>query len=168
MRTVSSPAQTELVKQVTQPGFFVELTFASQVVRWCSFGDTTWNSLIWIGQNFQVGGLSSDGMQATISVWDSDAAYRTLAVTDGGLRNRSVKIWTAQFPALADDDPNLIFQGVGDGVAVQPFVKHHSQTTGRTGYRFDSLVHMVNPMRMLFAHQARLPLDDAQRSTKFM
>lgn len=118
MRTVSVDSAAEIVKAITQPGFFVRLAFAAGTVRLCSFGTTTWNSESWTGQNFQVSGMRGDGKAAMVSIWDADASFRTLALTDGGIRNRSVEIWQAQRPALAAGDPNMIFYGVGDSVQI--------------------------------------------------
>lgn len=116
MRTVSTPTLTAIGGSVTQPGYFLELQFSSLTVRLCSFGATTWNSLTWNGANFSVGGMDGTGRKATVSLWDADAALRTLALTDDGIRNRIVTIWKAQAAALAADDPNMVFYGVGDAV----------------------------------------------------
>lgn len=118
MRTVSAPSTAEILKSITQPGWFVQLEFASATVRLCSFGTTTWNSLTWTGANFAVGSFSGDGKRAQVSIWDFDASFRTLALTEGGIRNRTVTIWQAQRPALADTDPNMVFYGVGDQVNI--------------------------------------------------
>lgn len=115
MRPVSGPSSVEIVKTITAPGLFVELQFASGTVRLCSFGATDWNGHSWIGANFQIDGLDGDGKTARVSLWDPNAAFRTLAVS-GGIRNRPIKMWQAQFPALGAGDPNMIFSGAGDGV----------------------------------------------------
>lgn len=117
MRTVSSPSQVKIALPVTQPGWFVELAFASGTVRICSFGTTSWNSLTWTGANFTVDGMSGDGRAARLSIWDPTAAYRTISV-GGGIRNRAVKIWQAQAGALLAGDPNMVYKGVGDGVNI--------------------------------------------------
>lgn len=116
MRTVTAPTLAAISGSVTRPGWFAELQFSSLTVRSCSFGTTIWNSLTWTGANFTVSGMAGDGRRATLSFWDSDAALRTLALTDDGIRNRRVTIWKAQADALADDDPNVVFYGVGDAV----------------------------------------------------
>jgi hypothetical protein len=118
MRTVSSPSQTEIVKPITQPGYFVELQFGGGTVRLCSFGTTTWNSLTWTGESFEMTGPDADGLTAGIVLWDMDAGFRTLATTSGGIRNKIVKIWEAQLPALGVGDPNMIFYGIGDEVHI--------------------------------------------------
>ncbi len=84
-------------------------------MRICSFGTTTWNSLVWTGANFIADSFAGDGKAGRVSLWDPDAAFRTLAL-GGGIRNRRVTAWQAQFPALDAGDPNMIFYGVGDTV----------------------------------------------------
>ena len=118
MRTVSSPAQTEILKTVTQPIFLVEIQFASGLVRLSTGGDLTWNSLIWVGANFSVDGFGGDGRTARISIWDPVAAIRTAALTNGGCRNRAITIWQLQAAAVGASDANVIFSGVGDSVQV--------------------------------------------------
>lgn len=118
MRPVSAPSAAEIIKPITQPGWFVQLEFVSATTRLCSFGTTSWNSLTWSGANVQIDGLTGDGKRARVSLWDFDAAFRTLALTDGGIRNRGVTVWQAQRPALDDADPNMVFYGVGDQVRI--------------------------------------------------
>jgi hypothetical protein len=114
-RDVTSAVATEILKPVTQPGYFIELAFASGTVRHCTFGTTTWNSLTWTGMQVQCDGMDGEGKQARVSYWDPDATMRTLCI-GGGIRNRQIKVWKAQYAALGATDPNMIFYGVGDSV----------------------------------------------------
>lgn len=118
MRTVTAASLATLGGPVTRPGFFVQFEFPGDTVRLCSFGTTTWNSLTWTGANITVDGLQGDGKRARVTVFDADASFRTLALTDGGIRNRTVTIWQGQRAALADTDPNMVFYGAGDSVSI--------------------------------------------------
>jgi len=116
VRTISAPSATEITGPITQPGWFVQLDFFDGSTRLCSFGTLTWNALSWTGQNFQVDNMAGDGKRARVSIWDPTAAFRTLALSNGGIRNRGVTIWEAQRAALGAGDPNMTFFGVGDAV----------------------------------------------------
>lgn len=118
MRTVSGASAAEILLPITQPGFLVELQFSTGTIRLSSFGTITWNSLTWTGANMQVDGFAGDGKAARVSLWDANAAFRTLVLTGGGIRNRTIKIWQAQYPALAVGDPNMVFYGVGDSASI--------------------------------------------------
>jgi hypothetical protein len=113
-RTLSSAAQTEVVKPDNALGFLVEIAFDTFTGRYCTYGDVTWNSLLFRGVPMQVGGLATDGAAVKLRFFDADASMRTLCLTKPGVRNRPIKVWKFYVNALGASDPIQVFNGVGD------------------------------------------------------
>lgn len=119
MRTVSAPTGTEIAKKETSLGWLVEITFPSYTGRYSSYGQLTWNSLLFVGAKLKVPQIDPDAGSAQIQFFDPDAALRTLFLTGNGARNATVKIWKAYIAALGASDPLFIFSGVGDAVRIK-------------------------------------------------
>lgn len=116
LRTLSSPMNAAVVGPITQPGYLVELQFSEQTVRLSTFGALTWNGVPWVGASMMCDSFDEAWLRARVTIFDPVAAYRTIALTGGGIRNRSVRIWKAYATALAIGDPVEIFTGVGDAI----------------------------------------------------
>lgn len=113
-RDVSAPTIAAAGAGVSRPAWFLEINWPDFSTRLCSYGEQTWNDLLWAGGGFEVAGFDRDGKPTQVSLVDPGHDYRTL-VLGVGLRDRLVRLWKGYIDALADDDPVLIFEGYADG-----------------------------------------------------
>lgn len=111
-RTVTVQMANATGAQGTRPGYFIEVVGAV-TYRWCTRGDTTWNSLVWVGMPVSVSGVGSGGNGAnvpTVNVADPSGAAIADALS-GAIKDASVRIWVMDAGALAASDPALVFVG---------------------------------------------------------
>ena len=112
--SVGGTFETKLSAGITQPGFLLEIEFAT-TVRWSTRGTLTWNSLTWTGREFGVQMSGGRGMDArlTLTFNNHDNSIGTLCLADG-IGNRNVRLWkfTGNTPSLTDC--SQIFGGIGD------------------------------------------------------
>lgn len=118
-RTLSSGAATEVARPVTLPGYLVSIAF-SVPVRLSTRGDVTWDAMAWSAAHFVCNGLAIDGtpeQDGSLVFTDTDGTIAALILSEG-IQNRAVNVWKLYGETPADDDPVLIFSGVGDGYAM--------------------------------------------------
>lgn len=113
MRALSTATAAEVAAGVNRPAYFVEIQFATQAVRLCTYGTLDWNGVTWTGGGIDLGDFDTDGRPQRIVLIDPTAAYRTLVLTDG-IRDRKVQVWKGYVGALAPGDPVALFVGYGD------------------------------------------------------
>ncbi len=112
-RALSVATAAKIAEHHTKPGFLVQITFASQIVRLSSAAEQNWNAAIWVKAGLDVSGVDAAGRQGTVKLWDYDASFRTMVLTDG-VADRRISIWKFYEGAVDAGDPVLIFDGVGD------------------------------------------------------
>jgi hypothetical protein len=114
-RTVSVSVAAAIAEPITAPGYLLEIEFNPPVLL-CSRGDVTVNGNDWQGWSFTVSGIGIDATSAkqtgTLTVSNRDFALSTLML-EQGVADRAISIWAFYGDAPADDDPVLIFSGVG-------------------------------------------------------
>lgn len=118
MRTVSAALDARLSAKSTDPCYFVELAMSTITLRYCSYDTVVWNSLSWEGKNITVSGIGS-GSVPTLTIFDEDAALRTLMLTDS-MADRPLKVWHGDIDTIIGSpqgDPVLLFSGVGGAMS---------------------------------------------------
>lgn len=111
MRAVSVNTATAVSSVRTAPGYLVEIGFTTPS-RFSSQGDVDWNGYSWSGGRFlNVNQLSFQG--GTLEIGNLDNILTALCLNEG-IADRSIKIWKFDRSAIGDDDPVMMFDGVGD------------------------------------------------------
>lgn len=115
-QTISSALATAFAGPVTQPGYLVQIN-ASQILRWSTLGNITYNGVPWTNQDFEVRGLKWDPTQdpvAKLRVQNLDGAIGAFFMLEQ-LVDVTVDIWqvaagvlgagdAAQMPRMVIDD----------------------------------------------------------------
>lgn len=120
MRTRTPAASAAAARAVTRPLWLVEIAW-SPISRLSSGASVTWAGHTWAGTSrLEVPSLtlSGDGNPAaTLVLGNVNGAFGVLAL---GLdvSDVPVKIWQAHADALADADPQLVFDGVIDSTSI--------------------------------------------------
>lgn len=118
-RELTSPTSDAAAALATQPGFLAQIAF-SDFVRLSSRGTVAWSGNEWTGWDLKVSGLALDpGRPASAGVMvigDHDLSMSALVLGEG-LAGREISIWRYFAPAIADDDPVLVFDGVAGRVS---------------------------------------------------
>ncbi|MDD3676526.1 hypothetical protein [Thauera propionica] len=113
MRTLSAATQLATARRITRPLYLIELGF-SPAARFSTAGNVAWSGTPWSGgYSVQVTGMSADGsgtQGGRIRIGNPDGLMGAL-VLGQGVAGRSVRIWSGDAEALADEDPVLIFDG---------------------------------------------------------
>lgn len=117
-RTISGGTATELAKKDTILGWLVEIAFDGFTGRYSSYGQVTWNGLLFTSAHVDVTNLDTNAAVAAIRFFDADGSIQTLCKTGTGVRNRAVKLWKFYVNALGATDPMFMFKGVGDQVNI--------------------------------------------------
>jgi hypothetical protein len=122
-RTVTAALTTEVGKDVTSPGYFVEVGFATPL-RLSSRGTMSWSGNTWTTWDVRVRGLSTEsgGSTAGGSIVLANGDYTISAlVLNEGVANRAVKVWQYYGDsALTASDPVQVFVGVADDATIDP------------------------------------------------
>ncbi len=122
MKKSVTPALTaEIAKDITLPGYLVEIGFTTPF-RASTRGDITWNGSVFITYGFSVDVNIDAGRSAlggSITFNNTENAIGTLVLLEG-VADRTVKIWQiyGDTPGLYDVVP-LLF-GVGDEASIDP------------------------------------------------
>lgn len=115
MRTLTVTMESSVNSTVTKPGYLIEIGF-STTLRFSTLGDVTWAGNAFSGaRSISVRGLTDAA--GTIEFGNADDGLTALLLNEG-VADKSVRVWVADANALGDDDPVLIFDGVGDEVTV--------------------------------------------------
>src|SRR5574343_79503 len=122
-RTLTAALTTEIGRDVTSPGYLVELGFATPV-RLSSRGTMTWYGNTWTTWDVRVRGLAveSNGSTASgsLTLWNGDYTISALVLGEG-VANRAVSIWKFYGDsALTTSDPVSVFVGVADDATIDP------------------------------------------------
>lgn len=114
-RTLSTGMGSAVDATITTPGYLLEIEFSTPT-RLCTRGDLTVLGNDWTGWGFSLSGFGIDATSAkqtgTISISNRDNDISTL-ILEEGISDRAVRIWKFYTDAPSDDDPVLIFDGVG-------------------------------------------------------
>lgn len=121
-RALTSPTTAAVGADVTQPGYLVQIDFASPL-RLSGRGAITWAGQSWAAWDVRIDGIGIDGAASAQngSVTLGNADYTTGALVLGeGVSGRAVNIWKFYGEAPALGDPVLVFSGVGDDAIISP------------------------------------------------
>jgi hypothetical protein len=115
-RTLTSAVTTSIGLPVTEPGYFVELLFATPL-HLSSRETINWNGADWLTWDIKLRGFGVDGagstQSGTLILGNADLSIGALVLGEG-VADRHVNIW--KFYGSAPDvlDPVQIFGGAGD------------------------------------------------------
>jgi len=116
LREWTAAQLAEQAKTITAPGYFIELGF-SVPVRFCTRGETPWNSEVWLACNCALDGFGIDGtpvQEGTLEFVDANGEIGILCLAEG-VADRRARVWMYSGDApLADNDPKILFDGVMD------------------------------------------------------
>jgi hypothetical protein len=116
MRTLTGPTDAATQLTITQPGWLVELGFAT-LLRLSSRNDQSWGGYTWTGSRIKrLSGLSADGsggQSGTLELINTDLAYSALVLGEGAA-DKTVRVWKFYGDNPASDDPVAVFDGVID------------------------------------------------------
>lgn len=119
-RTVSVSIDAAISQPITAPGYLLEMSFSS-VIRLCSRGDLTVLGNDWLGWNFSVSGIGVDGTSGTqngsLSISNTELDISTL-ILEEGIADRVIRVYKFYGDAPADNDPILLFEGVGGNTEI--------------------------------------------------
>ena len=122
-RTITAALTTEVGRDVTAPGYFVEVAFATPL-RLSSRGTMSWAGNTWTTWDVRVRGLATESGGSTSggSIVLANGDYTISALVLGeGVANRAVKMWKFYGDsALTTSDPVQIFSGVADDAEIDP------------------------------------------------
>ena len=122
MRTLASTLLDALAQPVTQPGYLVEILFATPF-RVSSRGNINWGGNSWGAFDFKVSGLGVDGSTSSQSgslTFGNDDHLMSALVLNEGVAGRTIHVWKFSGEAPEDADPINIFSGIGDDVQGNP------------------------------------------------
>jgi hypothetical protein len=115
MRTISDHLETLVGAATTGPGYLVEIGF-STVLRLSTRGDINVLGNDWIGWKLSISGLSMDAsnplQQGTMTLSNAELVISTL-VLEEGIADRSIRIYKFYGEEPEEDDPVVVFDGVG-------------------------------------------------------
>jgi hypothetical protein len=119
-RTLSVSVSAQIGQPITAPGYLLEMLFSSPV-RLCSRGDVTVLGNDWLAWGFAVTGIGVDATSASqggaLSIDNTELDISTL-ILEEGIADRSIRIYTFYGDDPQDDDPVLLFDGVGGDVEI--------------------------------------------------
>ena len=122
MRSLSDNSTSAISAPITSPGYLVSIDFDDPLYL-STRGDILWNSQTWHSYNIRLSGLNvsstSAAMTGTMTIADPDFSFTTLTL-ESGIADRAINIYTFYGDAPGDDDPVLIFEGVGDSASFSP------------------------------------------------
>lgn len=107
---------------VTSPGYLVEIDFSTPVYL------SSRGLMVWSGQNWVPWGIgvalefdgANSSLNGTLRLLNTDLAIGALVLGEG-IAGKAIQIWSFYGDAaLADDDPEPIFSGVGNGAEIDP------------------------------------------------
>lgn len=118
MRSLSSPTSSAIANVITEPRYFLQISF-STVLRLSTNGTVTWDGNTWNDSAFDVSGLTWDSsivQNITVNFKDLDQSVAALCLTQE-IADLPIKLWVFDAKATATADPHLIFDGAGASVA---------------------------------------------------
>lgn len=99
----------------SSPIWFLEVDWSASFASYLSsYGAATWGGQTWVGAGLVVDDFGPDGKPSRVTLTDTDAAFRTLQLTNG-LRDKRIRLWKGYAAALGSGDPVRMFDGYADG-----------------------------------------------------
>jgi hypothetical protein len=118
MRTLSTPTSAAASALVTQPGYLVEIGFATPL-RLSSRGTVSALGNAWTAWDVEVSGLAHDparpATSGALTLGDQDLSLSSLVL--GAERGCEVRVWRYFAEAIDEPDPVLVFDGVAGAVS---------------------------------------------------
>lgn len=117
MRTLSSNTAAGVAADVTLPRFLVKIAFSTPVYLTTNGAEITWDGKIWVPYNVQLPTATIDAntdFKGDLTFGNADNAM-SAQILGEGVADRQISIWMfyGTGPALASDDPVMLFYGVG-------------------------------------------------------
>lgn len=122
MRTLASTLLDALGQPVTQPGYLIEILFATPF-RVSSRGSISWGGNSWGAFDVRVQGLGIDGSTSSQTgslTFGNDDHLMSALVLNEGVAGRPITVWMFSGEEPEDADPVVLFSGIGDDVAGNP------------------------------------------------
>lgn len=115
MPTVSADTLAATATRITQPGYLVEVLF-DPPFRVSTRGDTTILGSEWRAWDVQIQGIAKDSASVAQNgtlVFGNPGLELSAYALGQKFNDRRVRIWAFDARAIGDDDPVLVFDGVG-------------------------------------------------------